>query len=234
MAKIIQPPVLMSRILTFVLATSIVVLAVLVLSLTKMMPLERPEVFFLLTPTTSVNTIIEPLVPNAMNEDALANYEEGFVREYIIMRNTLLPSAMLTKKNWSNVVKTWSGNKVYSAFTRTALYKEYTSGDTIPSLSCSVNFPNTNKEQAVVKTNSTTKYNEYVVSFTWVCKNSGGQTPPKNYKIRLRIQSVLDKDKSNTLENLNKLRDNPLGTRVTEYTVLSGDGDPLNSDRHLL
>ena len=197
-----------------------------------MIPLERPEVFFLLTPTTSVNAVIEPLVPSSMNEQALANYEEGFVREYIIMRNTLLPNSAITKRNWSNVVKPWSSSKVYSAFTRTTLYKEYTYNDQVPNLSCSVNFPNTNKEQAIVPTNRNSKYDEYIATFTWVCKNSGGQTTQKNYKIRIRIQSVLDKSVANTLENLNKLRDNPLGTRVIEYAVLDGGGDPLNSDRN--
>ena len=234
MAKVIEPPVLMSRILTFVFATSVVVLIALVVALAKMMPLERPEVFFLSNRTTSVNAVIEPLVPDSANEQALEKYEKGFVREYIINRNTLLPNVVLTQRNWTNIIKPWSSNRVYSALTRTALYKEYTSGDTTPMFSCSVNFTDKNKEQPVVKTGHGAKYNEYTVTFAWVCKNSGGQTTQKNYKIRLRIQSVLDEKASNTLENLNKLRDNPLGIRVVEYTVLGGDGDPLDSDRYSL
>ena len=236
MARIVQPPILMSRILTFVLATSIVVLVALVIALTKMIPLERPEVFFLLTPTTSVNTVIEPLVPSDMDEKAMEYYEEGFVREYIILRNTLLPNAAITKNNWSNIIKQWSSDRVYSALTRTALYKEYTSGEQIPSLSCSVNFSNSNKEKAINNTTPKDRkdYSEYIATFAWVCKNSGGQTTQKNYMIRIRIQSVLDKNTSGPVGNLNKLRNNPLGTRVTEYTVLRGDGDPLNSDRNTL
>jgi type IV secretory pathway component VirB8 len=225
-----EPPILMSRILTFMLATSVVVLVTLVVALVKMMPLERPEVFFLLNHTLSVNTVIEPLVPNPNNEEALSNYEEGFIREYVIARNTLLQNTALTRKNWTSVIKPWSSNRVFAALTQTSIYQEYTNGDMIPVLSCSVNFSDTSKEQAVVKTDHTDKYEEYVVTFAWICKNSGGQTPPKNYKIRLRIQSVLDNKVSNTLENLEKLRDNPLGTRVVEYTVLSGNGDPLDSD----
>ena len=233
-AKSIEPPVLMSRILTFVFATSVVVLLTLIIALVKMMPLERPEVFFLSNQTTAVNAVIEPLVPNSANEQAMNDYEKGFVREYVISRNTLLPNPALTVKNWTNVVKPWSSSRVYSAMTRTTLYGEYMSGDTQPALSCTINFTDKNKEQPVVKTGHNDKYDEYTVSFTWVCKNSGGQTTQKNYKIRIRIQSVLDDKTSNTLENLNKLRDNPLGIKVVEYTVLGGDGDPLNSDRYSL
>lgn len=233
-AKVIEPPVLISRILTFVFATSVVVLITMAVALIKMMPLERPEVFFLSNRTTSVNAVIEPLVPDSTNEKALEMYEKGFVREYIISRNTLSPNMATTIKNWANVVKPWSSNRVYSAFARTALYGEYTSGDTFSGLSCSVNFTDKNKEQPVVKTGHNLKYDEYTVTFAWVCKNSGGQTTQKNYKIRIRIQSVLDEKASNTLENLNKLRDNPLGIRVVEYTILDGDGDPLDSDRHSL
>lgn len=233
-AKIVEPPILMSRIMTFVLATSLVVLGALVFTLVKMVPLERPEVFFLLNNTSSVNTVIEPLVPDAKNKEAIANYEQGFIREYVIVRNTLYPNAALTKKNWTTITKTWSSDKVYSALTKTDLYNEYAFSDKPPRLDCVVDFSNINNEQAVLKTGSNSKYNEYIVNFTWVCKNIGGQTTQKNYKIRIRIQSVLDEKASNTLENLNKLRDNPLGIRVVEYTILDGDGDPLDSDRHSL
>ena len=234
MAKVVQPPVLMSRILAFVLATSIVVLGTLAIALVKMMPLERPEVFFVLNHTISVNTVIEPFVPDSTNSKALNNYEEGFVREYIIVRNTLYPNVALTRKNWANIIKPWSGNRVYGALTRTAIYGEYASGETVPNISCSVNFVDTNKEQAVVKTGSNEMYDEYTATFTWICENSGGQTTQKNYKIRLRIQSVLDEKSSNAVEKLSKLRDNPLGTRVVEYTILSGNGDPLDSDMNSL
>jgi len=233
-AKVIQPPVLLSRVLTFVFATSVVVLATLIITLVKIMPLERPEVFFLSTHTLSVNATIEPLVPNSANQQALEQYEKGFVREYIIARNTLMPNSGLTLKNWANVVKPWSNNRVYSAFTRTTLYKEYSDSGVSSAISCSVNFSDKNKEQPVVKTGHNSQYDEYTVTFAWVCKNSGGQATQKNYKIRLRIQSVLDDKVSDTLENLNKLRDNPLGIRVVEYTILDGDGDPLNSDKYSL
>ena len=129
-----EPPVLMSRILTFVLATSVVVLGVLVFTLFKMIPLERPEVFFLLTQTRSTNVVIEPLIPDSGNKIATENYIRGFVREYVIARNTLNPNVFITKNNWTKVVKPWSDNNVYNAFTNTALYKSYTLNQQTPAV----------------------------------------------------------------------------------------------------
>lgn len=226
MPKVIQPPVLMSRILMFVFATSVVVLCAMALALMKMMPLERPEVFFLQNRTVAVNTVIEPMDANSLNNAALREYEEGFIREYIIVRNTLSGNIAQTQKNWATVIKPWSSNRVYGALTRTALYSEYASSNQPPMISCSVNFTDNNKDQAVVKTGT----NEYVATFVWVCENIGGQSAQKNYKIRLKIQSVLDEKSLDAAQKLNKLRDNPLGVRVVEYTVLDGNGDPLDSN----
>jgi len=227
-AKIVEPPVLMSRILTFVLAASVVVLAVLVFALSKMIPLERPEVFFLLSPTRATNLVIEPLVPDSTNDVAIINYEKGFVREYVIARNTLDVNAMITKNNWMKIVKPWSNKKVFAAFMNTALYKDYNFSDNPPTMSCSVNFSDTKGEEAVLRTNN----NEYTVNFTWICENIGGQSTQKNYKIVIKVQSSLDKNGPGALENLEKLSRNPLGIQVTEYTVLSGNKtDPLDSNR---
>lgn len=226
MAKTVQPPVLMSRILAFVLATSIVVLGALVFTLMKMMPLERPEVFFLYTPTRSANVIIEPLVPNNNNKNAINKYKEGFVREYVIARNTLSVVPGMTRKNWTRIVKPWSANDVFAKMVKTPLYKEFALGDQLPNVSCNVNFSSPNNDKPILKMNNDT----YNVKFTWVCKNSGGQTTQKNYKIQIRIKSDLDGKISGTLENLEKLRDNPLGIQVVQYDILDGRSDPLDSD----
>lgn len=222
MAKIIEPPILMSRILTFVLATSVVVLGVLAFVLVKMIPLERPEVFFLVNATRSVNVVIEPFNPDT---SAAINYEKGFVREYVIARNTLDANPAITKNNWKNIVKGWSDNGIYKKFTATKLYKNYMFSMQPPKVACSVNFDNLDNAQAVIRTGS----GNYTVNFTWICKNIGGQTTSKNYKIKIKIQSELDKNVSGTLENLEKLKVNPLGIQVTEYEV-QGGVDPLNSD----
>lgn len=230
MAKIVEPPVLMSRILAFVLATSVVVLGCLVFTLMKMMPLERPEVFFLYTPTRSANIVISPLVPDSNNKNAINRYKEGFVREYVIARNTLSTAPGITRKNWSRIAKPWSSNEVFSKMVKTPLYNEFALGDQLPNISCSVNFSSPNNDKPVFNMNN----DVYHVTFTWICKNSGGQTTQKNYKIQIRIKSDLDGKISGTLENLEKLRDNPLGIQVVQYDILSGvgfsNGDPLDSD----
>ena len=226
-AKIIEPPVLMSRVLTFVLATSVVVLAVLVFSLAKMIPLERPEVFFLLTSPNADNLVIEPLVPDANDKEVISSYEEGFIRQYVIARNTLhSKNPMLTTNNWAKIVKPWSSKEVFSAFMNTALYKDYSFGDFSPTVSCSVNFVTKNKQQAVLRTRN----GDYTVNFAWICENSGGQKTINYYMIRIKIQSELEKKLSGTLVNLKKLGENPLGIQVTEYTVEEGKPDPLDSD----
>ena len=227
MAKTIEPPILMSRILAFVLATSIVVLGVLLITLIKMVPLERPEVFFLLTPTRATNVTIEPLIPDPTNQKATDNYIRGFIREYVISRNTLTQNPAISKNNWTKVVKPWSSSKVYADFVETKLYKEYALGDQTPNITCSVNFPISTKDSAIVRTSTDDTYH---VNFIWICENSGGQITQKKYMIQVRIQSDLDKKVSGTVDNLKRLSVNPLGIQVTKYTVLEGKEDPLNSD----
>ncbi len=226
MVKTVEPPVLLSRILTFVLATSIVVMCAMVFTLWKMIPLERPEVFFLQTPTRSANVIIEPLVPDNSNKNALNRYKAGFIREYVIARNTLSTQPGITRKNWSRIVKPWSSNKVFEKLVQTKLYKEFALGEQLPNISCSVNFSSPNNDEPVLRMSNDT----YNVKFTWLCENIGGQTTQKNYKIQIRIKSDLDENTSGTLDYLEKLRDNPLGIQVVQYDVLDGRGDPLDSD----
>ncbi len=231
MAKVVEPPVLMSKVLTFVLATSVVVVCVLGFTLYKMIPLERPEVFFLRTPTRSANVTIVPLIPDTTNKIALDAYKRGFIREYVIARNTLRPGleSQITRDNWVNVIKPWSDNRVFSDFSNTSLYKDYVFRNAMPPVSCEVNFfPDTKSERSIVATGK----DVYDVKFTWVCKNEniGGHTTQKNYKIQVRIQSDLKKEVSGIFDNLEKLRNNPLGIQVVGYTVKEGKTDPLNSD----
>ena len=228
MSKIVEPPVLVSKMLTFVLAGAVVVLATLGFTLIKMIPLERPEVFFL--GIRSSDIVIRPMIPDSTNERRFKLYLQGFIREYIIARNTLYPGtqAYVTRSNWSNVVKLWSSQEVFNAFTKTSLYRDYMFSNTSPSVSCSVNFEDTNKERAIVEMHN----GLYQVNFIWVCKdeNIGGQITSKSYKIQIRIDSELQSKMSGTLENLEKLRRNPLGVQVVEYVVKDDKGDPLDSD----
>ncbi len=230
MAKVIEPPILMSRILVFVLATGIVVLATMGYTLLKMIPLERPEVFFLRTPTRSANLVITPMNSDSGNQNIMNLYKNGFVREYVIARNTLSTAPGYTGKNWSRIVKNWSDASVFSDFTKTRLYEEFAFGDQIPNISCDVNFVSQNNDNPVLPLNNDT----YNVNFTWVCKNISGQVTTKKFRIQIRIKSNLDENMSGTEENLEKLRDNPLGLQVVQYNVLDGkgfaNGDPLDSD----
>ena len=231
MAKTIEPPILMSRILPFVLSASVVVLCVLLFTLFKMIPLERPEVFFLLTQTRSTNVIIEPLTPDANNKKTTELYVRGFVREYIMARNQLDLNANITKNNWNKVVKPWSSKDTFKTFVNTALYRAYYSNQ-IPVVSCSVEFSNKANDPAIVLIKESDEKIDYTyhVNFMWVCKNIGRQTPPKNYKIQIRIQSDLDGKASGVSDYLEKVSANPLGIQVTQYTVLDGKADPLNSE----
>jgi len=228
-SKIVEPPVLISKVLTFVLAMSIVVLGALGVVLIKMIPLERPQVFFLVTPKFFQNMTIIPMTPDNLNERRLDTYKKGFIREYVIARNTLYSglNASITRDNWSRVIKPWSSNSVFADLSKTRLYKKYEFVQTLPTISCEVNFPNTNAVPAVVKLSDAV----YEVNFAWICRdeNSGGHTTQKNYKIKMRIQSDLNASASKTLENLQKLRDNPLGIQVVEYVIYDNKGDPLDS-----
>ncbi len=227
MAKIVEPPVLLSRILTFVLATSVVVLCTLAFTLIKMIPLERPEVFFLRTPTRSTNVVIRPIVPDSSNKEAIDLYQRGFIRTYVIARNTLSKTPGTTRKNWSRIVKPWSSNKVFSALTGTKLYTEFADGEHLPDITCSVNFTSSDNDKPILRMSND---NTYLVKFAWVCENIGGQTTQKNYKIQIKIKSDLDEKTSGTLDYLEKLQKNPLGLQVVQYDVLDGRGDPLDSD----
>ena len=222
----IEPPVLMSRILAFVLATSVVVLAALAFVLFKMIPLERPEVFFLVNATRSVNVVIKPFDPNT-NTASNNNYKEGFIREYVIARNTLnANNTAITKNNWKNIVKTWSDAPVYKAFTGTKTYKSYMFSMQPHSVSCDVSFADPKLGNPILQTNP----GDYTVSFAWICKNIGGQTTQNYYKIKIKVRTELDKNISGTLDNLEKLQSNPLGMQVTEYKIQDNKDDPLNSN----
>ena len=226
MAKIVEPPVLMSRILTFVLAASVVVLCSLGFTLMKMIPLERPEVFFLYTPTLATNVTIKPLVPDASNKNVIDAYQKGFVRQYMIARNTLETTPGATRSNWIQIVQPWSSNKVFDKLSKTRLYTEFAFGEKMPTVTCRVNFASPNNDEPVLRMTSGT----YQVKFTWICENISGQTKQKDYIIQVKIKSDLDKNTSGTLGYLDKLRDNPLGLQVVQYDVLGGGVDPLDTD----
>lgn len=226
MSKVVEPPVLMSRTLTFVLAASIAVLATLVFSLYNMAPLTRPEVFFLMNQSRNVNYVLKHPNPKDSRDPKKEKliqqeYIKGFIRTYIIARNSLEDSRFATIDRWNSIVKPWSSESVYDAFRTTDAYNDVM--DNYQSnLVCSVDFSNGNVAP---------QSKSYRVTFDRTCfdKNSGRQIGPKSYKIDIEIQSYLDNESDKKLSYLEDLRTNPLGIQITGYRVLNGTGtDPLS------
>lgn len=226
MANIVKPPVLVSRTLTFVLAASIAVLATLVFSLYNMAPLTRPEVFFLMNQSRNVNYVLRNPNPKDSKDpkkekQIQQEYIKGFIRTYIIARNSLEDSRFATIDRWNSIVKPWSSKSVYDKFIATESYNEIMENYK-NNIVCSVDFSNGN---VVFQSRS------FRVTFDRTCfdKNSGRQIGPKSYKIDIEIQSYLDNDSDKKLSYLEDLRNNPLGIQIIEYKVLSATGtDPLS------
>ncbi|MBP5364245.1 MAG: hypothetical protein J6Y49_02765 [Alphaproteobacteria bacterium] len=220
----IEPPILLSRLLTLVFAATLVVSVVLAVTLYNMFPLDRPEVFFLRTanPTNTEITMTQVLPVGA----DLDQYKRAFIAEYIKTRNEIRPSVYTMKKNWdmqTGVLKTMSSDEVFANFVNTAMYQEFLlnsgkNNDTGLGFSCSVEFPR----------GSVSPYRDdgatYLVVFRWFCTNNYGQTDRKDYKIKVKV-STDDTQKMKWADHM----ENPLGLKITEYSVESGDSDPLDA-----
>lgn len=224
MAKTVEPQILMSRVLAFVFATSIVVLLALFFTLLQMAPLEKPEVFFLRNPTRTANTLT--IIPITIeNNEQLERYKDGFIREYVKARHTLYATMNLSE--WQKIMRTWSSQDIYKQFTRTNVYKDAILSELTIPFSCEVAFPSVNDKLPIIP--FANDPNSYIVNFIWLCKNSAGQTSRQNYKIKIKLKSEVDNsDPRNMLTNLEILRDNPLGIQVSEFSF-EGKEDPLNS-----
>ena len=110
MADRIEPPILLSRLMTFVFAAALVVVVVLVVTLAKMFPLNRPQIFFLTTqPRSDLEIRLYPMTPRDENVDI---YKRSFIKEYIKARNEIIPNVGVMRRKWSNtddgIVNMWS------------------------------------------------------------------------------------------------------------------------------
>ena len=213
----VEPPVLITRIMTFVLAMSLVVLAVLMITVYNMFPLNRPQIFFL---TTYVRDNMEvklvEMPPESINLD---NYKTAFVREYIRHRNEVFDNKAAMIKKWNGVdgaVRLMSSDDVYSAFINTAMYNDLLGSVAGFAFNCPVTF-----EGAPLYLPAEDKYQ---VKIRYFCADNTGRTWPKDYTIKLKLQ-----EEDNSQIKWADRIDNPLGLRVAEYTIISGDGDPLNT-----
>jgi len=214
----IEPPILLSRVLTLVFATTLVVLAALLIKLYKLFPLDRPEVFFLRSVNTNgVEITLTQVMPNG---DDFEHYKRAFIAEYIKTRNEVTPNVRTMQKNWGpdGAVKTMSSEDVLADFAKTAMYDEFRLNNGSLDFSCSVELSQGSVNQY------TSDGATYTVDFKWFCTNSYGQTARKDYRIKVTLAT----DDATTMHWTDHM-ENPLGLRIVGYSVESGDGDPLDA-----
>ena len=215
----VEPPILLSRLLTLVFAATLVVLAVLMVTLYNLFPLDRPEVFFLRSANPGDTEItLTQIMPDGNDFET---YKRAFITEYVKTRNEITQSVRTMEKNWgmkNGVVKTMSTDDIFAEFVNTAMYQEFLLNDAVFDFSCSVEF----SPQPVNRYTSDGK--TYTVDFKWFCTNSYGQTDRKDYRIKITLITE-DTQNMKWVDHM----ENPLGLRVAEYSVESGDGDPLDA-----
>ncbi len=220
MADRIEPPILMSRLMTFVFAASVVMAAVLFVTLYNMFPLNRPQIFFLFSQSRSdleIRLAELPAEDNATNYD---HFIRGFLREYVKARNEIVPNVAEMRKKWGNdsnsVMHAWSTPEVYEQLQSTNMWRAFMNDSPDFEFSCPVEF-----ETGAV---SPFAENTYDIKFSYFCADNDRQISKKNYTIRIKVDTTSEKNM--------KWRDilaNPLGIVVSEYSVISGNGDPLNT-----
>lgn len=222
MPQRIEPPVLLSRLMTFVFATALIMLGTLGLTLWQLFPLDRPQVFFLTTqprPDMEVRLYSMPMKSDKINTTEL--YLQSFVKEYVKARNEITRNANVMQRKWGNgddgVVNMWSTPNVFEDFANTAMREALMYSDVIIDISCTVEFPagGVRKYRADGLT--------WEATFNYICANNNGQLPRKEYKIIVE----LEKEDETTIKWGDRLN-NPLGIRVSRYEIESGNGDPLN------
>ena len=218
----IEPPFLLSRTMTFVLATALVVLVALGITIYNMFPLNRPQVFFLTTDISDNQDIrLIEMQPRSENTD---QYKQEFVREYIRHRNEVLANANEMHKKWNSengIVRVTSTDDVYSDFMQTALFNEIMS-NVIPNIpvQCGIIFDGAPMNLASESPNT----DVYQTKFKYFCEDSTGPITPKDYTIRIKLLT-----QDGTFIKWADRIENPLGLKVVEYTIISGAGDPLDT-----
>ena len=96
-----------------------------------MYPLDRPQIFFLMTaPQNNLDIVVAEMVPN--EGEMFDNFKRTFIREYIRARNEIVPDARIMREKWSNgaegVVNSWSTSEIYNDFTKTNMWNAWMSG----------------------------------------------------------------------------------------------------------
>lgn len=216
----IEPPILLSRLLVFVLAVSVVVLFALGITLKNMFPLNRPQIFFL---TSQLRDNIEVRLIEMPTEDQYADrYVRAFIREYIRARNEIFPDSKIMNRKWNakdGLVKTWSNDAVYKDFSTASIVDSIRRhGVQNLSMTCTVDFINSESIKYLQQENL------YQIKLRYSCANNAGPLSTKDYTIALRLVSG-DTEKIKWTARV----ENPLGLRVSDYRITEGGLDPLNS-----
>ena len=221
----IEPPILVSRLMTFVMATSLVVLGVLVFTLDKMFPLNRPQVFFL----TSQMMDDQELTLTEINTEDMDGYKKQFIKEYVRARNEIVPDLAIMRSKWANssygMVRTWSSDEVFGKFAETQMPNIINQNlDEVFDITCKVEFPFDN---ALIPDINAGTPDTYVVKFDYKCSYGplGDQEYAQTYAIRVQLQS----DANGSIKWADRM-ENPLGVRVIGYDVIDAQGKILNTD----
>jgi len=216
----IEPPILMSRILTFVFAAALAIVVLLVVTLANLLPLSKTQVFILTTqPRENTEITVRSFFPSDANVE---EFKENFVKEYVKVRNEIITNINVMQRKWGTgeggMVHVWSSPEVFAAFMRTRMFLSTMASSAESSLECRVNF--TDHPVRLLRRDQSRGIYTYEVRFKFLCTNNALQISNKDYTIRIGIQF------SETIRWVNRL-ENPLGVFVSEYTV-EGDRDPLD------
>jgi len=218
----IEPPVLVSRIMTFVFVAAVITVVVLAATLVNLLPLQRTQVFFLTTqPRANTEIILQNYAINANNMEIL---RESFIREYIKTRNEVIPTIRVMQNRWGTGdggrVHIWSTPDVFSGFINTGMWQAISSADTDLDWRCRVEFTRPIVPYGAPPANQNAVH-LYLVSFRYFCFNDFEETPGRDYQVVIGIEFQPHIQWSRRLEN-------PLGLVVSEYRIVYGGNDPLD------
>lgn len=213
----IEPPILLSRLLIFVLATAVVVLGGLVYTLVNMFPLNRPQIFFLTTTVQNEQEVrLTEMQPASEHFDI---YKKAFVREYVRHRNEIFANSKIMHNKWNmenGIVHLMSTDDVYADFADKKIVVALMSAIPDFEFNCPVSFDGPVLYLATEDV--------YQVKIRYFCEDSTGPLPRKDYTIKIKLATEGDQN----IKWADRM-DNPLGLRVSEYAIAEGDGDPLDT-----
>ena len=218
MAGPIEPPILMSRLMTFVFASALAAVLVLVLSISRISPLDRTQIFFLTSSPRDLSEIkIRRYEPTAGN---MQFFKENFVREYIRARNDIFPNLEAMRRKWSEQVFVWSGDEVYSAFTKTYAFNVIMGQDVELDFRCFTEMLGAGARHH--EYDQEADLDRYIATFRYVCTFENEALSSADYLIHVGVRF------QDTVQWSERLL-NPLGVYVAEYKIMNGAADPLDA-----